>query len=124
MLDNMKMLGALTGLMKNKEKLQEAGQRVRATMEATRVTGEAGGGTARAIVSGSMQVLSVELSPALVMGMAGDAKTHELAGSLIAEAVNSALREAQARMKQAMDVEAKALGLEGVVPDLTKFLNP
>lgn len=123
MLDNMKMLGALAGLMKNKDKLREAGERIRAKMEATRVTGEAGGGAARATVSGTMKVIDVTLTPALVRGMAGDTQTHELASGLIAEAVNNGLREAQVRLKAAIDEESKALGLEGVIPDLAKMLG-
>ncbi len=123
MFDNMKMLGAMAGLMKNKEKLREASDRVRAKMEQTRVSGEAGGGAARAVVSGTLQVIEVQLSPSLVMGMAGDAKTHELASGLIAEAVNAALREAQGKIKAAMQEEAKALGLEGVLPELGNMLG-
>jgi DNA-binding protein YbaB len=111
MFDNVRMLSSLAGLMKNKDGLKQAGERVRAKMEATRVTGVAGGGAARATVTGTMRVLEVELSPALVMGMAGDPKTHQLAGSLIAEAVNAGIKEAQAKMQQAVSEEAKALGL-------------
>lgn len=116
MFDSMKNLGALAGLMKNQDKIKSAGERVRAKMEATRVTGEAGAGAARAIVTGTLKVVSVELAPALVMGMASDAKTHELASSLIAEAVNNALTQAQLKMKEAIDVEAKDLGIDGLIP--------
>lgn len=116
MFDSMKNLGALAGLMKNQDKLKAAGERVRTKMEATRVTGEAGAGAARAVVTGTLRVVSVELAPALVVGMAADAKTHELASSLIAEAVNNALAQAQMKMKEAIDVEAKDLGLEGLIP--------
>ncbi|CAG1006123.1 Nucleoid-associated protein [Phycisphaerales bacterium] len=123
MLENMKMMGALAGLMKNKEGLQEASRRVREKMESTRVTGEAGGGAAIAVVTGSMRVVSVELSPALVTGMAGDPKTHELAAGLIADAVNSALGRAQQRLQEAVRVEARALGLEGMLPELSKMMG-
>lgn len=123
MLENMKVMGALAGLMKNKDGLAEASRRVREKMDATRVTGTAGGGAAVAVVTGSMRVVSVELSPALVMGMAGDAKTHELAGGLIAEAVNSAMKQAQQQLQEAVRVEAKALGLEGMLPELSKMMG-
>ncbi len=114
MFDQLKSAGALMGLLKNKEKLREAGERVRAKMEATRVIGEAGGGAARAVVTGSMRVLEVELTPGLIMGMNADEKTRALAGSLIAEAVNEGLRRAQLAMKEAMDEEARAMGLDGL----------
>jgi DNA-binding protein YbaB len=118
MFDNMKMMGALAGLMKNKDKLKAAGERVKAKAEALRVTGEAGGGAARATVTGAMKVVSVELSGPLVMGMAAEDKTRTLAASLIAEAVNEALRQAQGKMKEAIDLEAKELGFEGGLPGI------
>ncbi len=118
MFDKFKSVGAMAALMKNKDALREAGDRVRAKMDATRVVGEAGSGAARATVTGTLKVVSVELSPALVMGMASDNKTHQLAGSLIAEAVNNALTLAQQRLHEAISHEAKAMGLEGMIPDL------
>jgi DNA-binding protein YbaB len=117
MFDNVRMLTSLAGLMKNKDGLRQAGERIKAKMEATRVTGVAGGGAARATATGTMRILEVELSPALVMGMAGDPKTHQLAGTLIAEAVNMAIREAQGKLQQAVSEEAKALGL----PDMPEL---
>jgi len=122
MFDSMKSLGALAGLMKNKDKLREAGDRVRTKMEATKVIGEAGAGAARVVVSGTMRVLEVELAHGLVIGMAADEKTRALAGTLIAEAVNEGLRRAQLAMKEAMDEEARALGLSGV-PGLENLLG-
>jgi DNA-binding protein YbaB len=118
MFDNMKTMAALAGLMKNKDKIKAAGERIKAKAEDTRVTADAGGGAARATVNGAMKVLSVELSPALVMGMAADDKTRTLAASLIADAVNEALKQAQHRMKGHIDEEAKALGFEGGLPGI------
>jgi DNA-binding protein YbaB len=118
MFDNMKMMAALAGLMKNKDKLRAAGERVKEKAQGLRITADAGSGAARATVNGAMKVLNVELSPALVMGMAADQKTHELAGSLIAEAVNEALRQAQGTMKGFIDEEAKELGFEGGLPGI------
>ena len=111
MFDKLKAMGALAGLMKNREGLKSAGDRVKAKMEQTRCTGEAGGGAARAVVTGKMEVLEIQLTPALVSGMAADEKTRELAGSLIAQAVNDALRQAQQRLHEAVRAEAEALGL-------------
>lgn len=122
MFDNLKSLGALAGLLKNKDKLKDASDRVRAKMQETRVVGEAGAGAARVVVSGTMQVLEVELAPGLVMGMAADEKTRVLAGNLIAQAVNEGLRRAQFAMKEAMDEEAKAMGLPGM-PGLDTLLG-
>lgn len=122
MFDQLKSAGALMGLLKNKEKLREAGERVRSKMEATKVVGEAGNGAARAVVTGTMRVLEVELTPGLIMGMNADEKTRALAGSLIAEAVNEGLRRAQMAMKEAVDEEARAMGLDGL-PGLENLLQ-
>jgi len=116
MFDSLKGLSAVAGLMKNQDKLKESAERVRTKMDATLVTGEAGGGAARVVVSGSMRVVEVELTNGLVLGMAADERTRALAGSLIAEAVNKGLEQAQAKLKAALDEEAKALGLEGMLP--------
>jgi DNA-binding protein YbaB len=124
MLDSMRMLGALTGLMKNKDALADATRRVKASLEDARLHGESGGGAARAEVTGTMRVVRVELSPALVAGMAADDRTRELAAGLVADAVNDALRHAQDRIRAEIDREAKALGLEGVVDDLLAGRTP
>jgi DNA-binding protein YbaB len=118
MFDNMKTMAALAGLMKNKDKLKAAGERIKSKAEALRITADAGSGAARATVNGAMKVLSVELSPALVLGMAAEDKTRTLAASLIADAVNEALKQAQGRMKEAIDIEAKELGFEGGLPGI------
>lgn len=122
MFDQLKSLGAIAGLLKNKEKLREAADRVKGKMEATRVIGEAGAGAARVVVSGTMKVLEVELAPGLVQGMNADPRTRALAGTLIAEAVNEGLRRAQYAMKEAVEEESRALGLEGL-PGLENLLG-
>ena len=122
MFDQIKSLGAIADLLKNKEKLREAADRVKAKMEATRVIGEAGAGAARVVVSGTMKVLEVELAPGLVQGMNADPRTRALAGALIAEAVNEGLRRAQFAMKEAVEEESRALGIEGL-PGLENLLG-
>jgi DNA-binding protein YbaB len=83
MFDNLKAMSALAGLMKNKDQLKAAGDRVRTKMEATRVTaGGRGRGGARVTVNGKMRVLDVELSPGARDGDGGgleDTPTRGLA---------------------------------------------
>lgn len=110
MLDQMRMLGALAGLLKDKERLREAGERIRTRLRETRVTGEAGGGAVRVTMSGAMEVVRVELSPALAAG-AGDAESETMAESLVAEATNHALRLAQTAAREAVAAEAERMGL-------------
>lgn len=51
--------------------------------------------------------------------MNADERTRQLASGLIAEAVNDAMKHAQLKIKEAIEVEAKAMGLDGMLPDLT-----
>ena len=76
----------------------------------------------RVTMDGRMRVINVDLQPALVMGMAADEKTRQLAGSLIAEAVNNGSQAAQAAMKVVLQREAKELGLPDM-PDLAGLMS-
>lgn len=117
MFDKLKAVSAIGNLMKNQDKIKEAGARIKARLEAMRIQGEAGGGAARAEITGTMKVLHVELSPALVAGMHADDRTRALASGLIAEALNNAISEAQRRMQETIAAEAKEAGLDGLLPD-------
>lgn len=111
MFDKIKAMGALAGLMKDRDKIKDSMTAVRAHLEQVRVRGQAGAGAAWVVMTGELKVVEVELTPALVAGMAADEKTRLLAGSLIAEAVNDAMRQAQAKIKDAVDKESEKLGL-------------
>jgi DNA-binding protein YbaB len=115
MLDKLKAMGALAGVMKNQEGIRQATERVKVKLAAARLTGESGSGACRVTVSGDMKVLSVELAPALVRGMAADDKTRELASNLIVEATNSAMQKAQATIAENVQAEANGLGLGDLV---------
>lgn len=123
MFDNLKAMQAVAGLMKNKEKLVEAGERIKAKTDALRVTGQAGGGACRATVTGRMAVVDLVLDPALLAGMSVDEKTRSLATGLIKDAVNDAMAKAQEQVKAMIAKEAEALGLPGVSDQLSGFLG-
>ena len=110
MLNQMKLMGVLAGLMKNQDRLQASAQRVRAALSATRVTGEAGGGAARATFTCDMKLVAVELSPSLACGLDDDAN-RAAAEALITEAVNDGLARAQETAKAAVAAELDELGL-------------
>jgi len=122
MFDNLKAMGAIASLMKNKDKIREATERVKVQLAATQLTGNAGQGACKATVTGTLTVVRVELAPALVAGMAADHKTRELASNLIAEAVNDAMKQAQMKIKETIDSEARALGLPEL-PGLTDLFK-
>jgi DNA-binding protein YbaB len=119
MFDKLKAMGALAGLVKDKDKIKDAFERVKDKLARARLAGSSGGGAVRATVSGQMKVIDIEISPALAAGIAADDRTRLLAGGLIAEAVNDALTQAQSTLKTAIELEAKALGL----PDLGGLAN-
>ncbi len=123
MLDKLKAMQALGSLMKNKEQLAEAGERVKAKMDALRVEGQAGGGACRAVVNGKMKLIDLTLDPALLSGMAVDEKTKELATALIKDAINDASENAQRQVQQIIAKEADDLGLGDMAPQLSGLLS-
>ncbi|MBO6512596.1 MAG: YbaB/EbfC family nucleoid-associated protein [Phycisphaerales bacterium] len=123
MLDKLKAMQALGSLMKNKEQLAEAGDRIKAKMDAMRVEGEAGGGACRAIVNGKMKLLDLTLDPALLSGMAVDDKTRELATTLIKDAINNATDNAQRQVQAMIAKEAEEMGLGDLAPQLGGLLT-
>ena len=123
MFDKLKTMQALGSLMKNKEQLAEAGERIKAKVEAMRIEGEAGGGACRAVVNGKMKLLDLTLDPALLAGMAVDEKTRDLATALIKDAINDATEKAQQQVQDLISREAEELGLGDIGGQIGGFLN-
>lgn len=123
MFDKIKAMGQMAALLKDKDKIKETAARVKARAAEVRAVGESGAGAVRVTADGQMRVLRVEMQPALVAGMAADERTRELAGTLIADAVNEALRSAQASMKTVIEREAKELGLPDLPGELGSMLS-
>jgi len=123
MFDKLKTMQALGSLMKNKEQLAEAGERIKAKIETMRIDGEAGSGACRAIVNGKMKLMDLKLDPALLAGMAVDEKTRDLATALIKDAINDATERAQQQVQDLIAREAEELGLGDIGSQLGGFLN-
>lgn len=128
MFDSLKAMGAIAGLMKNKDALKAAGERIQTRLAELRASGQAGGSAVRVIADGRMRIIEVNLDPALARHAVGadgpaDAGIADLAGSLIAEAVNEAIRQAQIMAHREMQREAQALGLPDM-PGLDKLFGP
>ncbi len=113
MLEQMKMMGALAGLLKNKEGLKAAGERIRTRLAEVRADGAAGGGAVRATSTGDLKIVSIQIEPALAAGLA-DPSSRQQAEQLIVEAVNNALDQAKAIAQREAAKEAEALGLPGM----------
>ncbi|QOI99279.1 MAG: YbaB/EbfC family nucleoid-associated protein [Phycisphaeraceae bacterium] len=114
MFDKLKAMGAVAALLKDKDKIAQAFERVKTKAQAARLTADAASGAIRVVADGRMTILSVEIAPALASGIASSDESRRLAGDLITQAVNDALAKARGFLKSAVEAEAKSLGL----PDL------
>lgn len=119
MFDQMKAMGALAGLMKNREKIKEAGERMQRTLEAARIIGQAGGGLVRVQVTGRLRIESVEIDPGVAGAMATDEGRRQ-AQTLITDATNDALRAAERVIQQETQRMARELGVEDM-PGMDKI---
>lgn len=111
MLDQLKAVGALAGLLKDRDKLQKMGERIQARLEQVRAAGSAQGGAVTAVVTGRMRVVSIDLGARAALASPAD---RALTQKMIADAINDALAKAELLAKDAALEEAKANGL----PDL------
>lgn len=121
--DQLKMMGAVAGLLKNRDQIKAAGQRIQSRLEAMRIEGLSEGGLVKAVISGKMEVLSIDVAPSLGAGLGStDAKTRQMAGAMIVAAVNEALKKAQAAVAEVIDAEGEKLGLPGLGEQLAAVL--
>lgn len=114
MFDQLKAMGAIAGLMKDKERLRETVERFREKTARLSVTGEAGGGAVRVTVSGQLRITAVHLDPALIAGLQSGEGGRAMAQSLIRDATNDALTRAQALIHEELNREAQSLGLPAI----------
>jgi len=120
MFENMKAMGAIAGLMKNKERLKEMGEEFRAKLATMSAEGSAGGGAVRVTVSGQLRVQQVHLDPAVIAGLQVEgAGGKSMVESLIAEATN----EAMSRMQVMVGEEARKMAEELGLPDMPGLQN-
>lgn len=84
------MKGNMGNLMKQAQQMQANMQRAQAEIAAMEVTGEAGGGMAKVVMTGKHEVRRVTLDPALI---GGDDK--DMLEDLIAAAVNDAVQKVE-----------------------------
>lgn len=115
MFDSLKAAGALAGLLKNKEQLKQAGERIKLRLAELRAGGGSGGGAVRATVTGDMKVVSISLEPAVCAALAsGTQNDREQVQQLICEAVNNAMDIAKAMAQREIAKEAEAMGLPNI----------
>lgn len=84
-------------LMKEAQKLQTELARVEGELAERTVEGSSGGGMVKAVMSCSLELKSVEISPEVV-----DSEDVEMLQDLIIVAINAALKDAQDTAKEEM----------------------
>lgn len=122
MFDKFKAMGAMASLMRDKDALRDAGDRVREHADRLRARGESGGGAVRVTANGKMTILDVELSPALLAGLQ-DESSRAFAQDLIAQAANAAITNAQEAMRGVIREEAERMGLGDLASDLSRLIS-
>ncbi|MHC4975890.1 MAG: YbaB/EbfC family nucleoid-associated protein [Planctomycetota bacterium] len=119
MFDQIKAMGTVAGLLKNKEKLRQVGESFKATLEETSVVGQSGGGAVRVRMSGRMRVQDITIDPAVMAGMQ-DESSRSQAESLVVDAINDALEQAELVVKREAARAAEDAGLPPM-PELARM---
>lgn len=92
-------------LMKQAQKMQEELMAAQAELSDKTFEGSAGGGVVTAVVRGSNELVSVEISPDVI-----DPEDPELLGDLVVAAVNAAMGEAARAAEESMGGLTGGLG--------------
>ncbi len=113
MLDNLKSLAGLGGLLKDLPKIKERMAALKDRLGQQTVTGETGGGAVRVTATGLLRVVAVEVDPAMLAGLVDstDPQDKAMAEDLIAGAVNMALQKARELAEKEAAAVAAELGL-------------
>lgn len=90
------MKGNMGNLMKQAQQLQANMQRAQAEIATLEVTGEAGGGMAKVVMTGKHEVRRVTLDPSLITD------DKEMLEDLIAAAINDAVQKVERTSQEKM----------------------
>lgn len=111
MFDNLKAMGAIASLMKNKEKIAEAMQRVQRNLEERRITVNSPDNSVQVVMTAKTKLEAITFSPEALTAAASD----PFAKAKLERTIIGAMAAAQARaveiVKQEVDREAKELGI-------------
>ena len=117
MLDQFKAMGAIAGLMKDKERLHQLGQEFQRKLEGLSVRGAAGSGAVAVTITGKLVVTDVHIDPAVAAGFQHD---QDMVQSLIAQATNDAITRMQALIAEQAKHFAEDNGL-GDLPGIDRL---
>lgn len=99
----------LQQLARQAQKLQEDMDKATAELEEKEYPAAAGGNAVRVVVTGKMEIKSIEMEPEVV-----DPEDVEMLGDLIIAAVNEALRAAAADKSETMEKLSGGLNMPGM----------
>jgi len=113
MLDNLKSMAGLAGILKDLPKIKMRMEQLKQRLADQTVTGESGGGAVRVTATGLLRVVSIDLDHALLSGLVDttDPQDKAMAEDLIAGAVNAALVKAREMAEKEVAAVAGELGL-------------
>ncbi len=113
MLDNLKSMANVAGLLKDLPKIKQRVAALKDKLGRQTVTGETGGGAVRVTATGLLRVVSIEVDPAMLAGLldATDPQDKAIAEDLITGAVNTALQKARELAEKEAAAVAGELGL-------------
>ena len=95
----------LGNLMKQAQQMQENLAKAQESVRQLEVTGEAGAGLVRVRMTGVMEVLRVDIDPAVL------SEDKEVLEDLLAAAVNDGVRKAQAAAQEQMAIVGAGMNL-------------
>ena len=101
----MTMKGGLDGLMKQAQQMQEKVQDIQAQLAKAEVTGEAGAGMVKVVMTGRHDVKRVQIDPSLLT------EDKEILEDLLAAAVNDAVRRVENNQKDKMSALTGGMSL-------------
>ena len=100
------MKGALSGIMKQAQQMQENLQKAQEELAHLEMTGESGGGMVKVVMTGRHDVRRVNIDPSLM-------DDQEMLEDLVAAAVNDAVRKVEKVSQEKMGGLAGGLNLPG-----------
>jgi DNA-binding YbaB/EbfC family protein len=101
------MKGGLSNLMKQAQQIQESFQKAQEELTNLEVTGEAGGGMVKILMTGRHDVRRVDIESSLL------SEDREMLEDLVAAAINDAVRKVEAQTQEKMAGMANGLSLPG-----------
>lgn len=100
------MKGALAGLMKQAQQMQDNLKKVQEELAGVEVEGQAGAGMVKVVMTCRHDVKRVTIDPGLVSG-----EDKDMLEDLIAAAVNDAVRRVEATVQERMGAVTAGMGL-------------